>query len=41
MDLYHAGVDARGDIGTTKYGIGQVPKPQFSRPLHGPQAAWG
>ena len=35
MDLYHADVEARGDIGTTTYGIGQVLKPQFSRPPHG------
>jgi hypothetical protein len=25
MDLYHADVDARVDVGTTMYGIGQVP----------------
>ncbi len=39
MDLYHADADARGDIGTTTYGIGQVLEPQFCRPLLGPQAA--
>jgi hypothetical protein len=34
---YHADVDARADVGTTKYGIGQPPEPQFCRPPIGPE----
>ena len=38
---YHADVDAQVNVGTTTYGIGQEPGPQFCRGVGGPGTARG